>query len=61
METNLKEYAAIALSLSTYEERVALHQAELDLKRAKTIEKLRALGISDDEIKALTGGTNGNI
>lgn len=54
METNLKEYAVIALSLSTYEERVRLRKAELELKRAQTIEKLKALGISEEEIAALT-------
>ena len=56
MDTNAKEYAAIALSLSTYEERVRLRKAELELKRAQTIEKLRGLGISDEEITVLTGG-----
>jgi hypothetical protein len=54
METNLKEYAAIELSLSTYEERVRLRKAELALKRAQTIEKLKSLGISEEEIAALT-------
>ena len=56
MDTNAQEYAAIALSLSTYEERVRLRKAELELKRAQTIEKLRGLGISDEEITVLTGG-----
>ena len=56
MDTNSQEYAAIALSLSTYEERVRLRKAELELKRAQTIEKLRGLGISDEEITVLTGG-----
>ena len=56
MDTNAQEYAAIALSLSTYEERVRLRKAELELKRAQTIEKLKALGISDEEIAVLVGG-----
>lgn len=54
METNLKEYAAIELSLSTYEERVRLRTAELALKRAQTIERLKSFGISEEEIAALT-------
>jgi hypothetical protein len=54
METNIKEYAAIALSFSTYEERVRLHRAELDLKRQQTIEKLKALGATDDDILTLS-------
>ena len=53
METNIKEYAPIAMSLSTYEARVKLHQAELALKRQQTIEKLRALGATEDDIAAL--------
>ena len=53
METNIKEYAPIAMSLSTYEERVRLHQAELALKRQQTIEKLKALGASDEDIASL--------
>ena len=56
MDTNAKEYAAIALSLSTYEERVRLRKAELELKRAQTIEKLKSLGISDEEIAVIAGG-----
>lgn len=54
METNAKEYAAIAMSLSTYEERVRLRKAELALKKAQTIEKLKSLGISEEEIAVLT-------
>ena len=54
METSIKEYSAIALSLSTYEERVRLHKAELDLKRQQTIEKLRALGATDDDLLTLS-------
>lgn len=54
METNALEYAAIAMSLNTYEERVRLRKAELELKRAQTIEKLKGLGISEEEIAALT-------
>lgn len=57
METNIKEYAPIALSLETYEQRVALHQAELALKRAKIIEKLKALGLSEEEANLLFGGS----
>jgi hypothetical protein len=53
MANNIKEYAAIAMSLSTYEERVRLHQAELELKRQQTIEKLKALGATDDDLAAL--------
>lgn len=53
MKTNAKEYAEIALSLGTYEERVRLHQAELALKKQRIIEKLRSLGITDEEIGVL--------
>jgi hypothetical protein len=54
MDSNTLEYAAIAMSLSTYEERVRLRKAELALKRAQTIAKLKSLGISEEEIAALT-------
>lgn len=54
MEINTQEYAAIALRLDTYEERVRLRKAELDLRKAQTIEKLKSLGISEEEIAALT-------
>ena len=53
METNIKEYAPIHMSLSTYEERVKLHQAELALKRQQALQKLLGLGITEDELKAL--------
>ena len=54
MESNIKEYAEIALSLGTYEERVRLHQAELALKKQQIIEKLKALGLTEDEIGVLS-------
>ena len=54
MESNVKEYAEIALSLGTYEERVRLHQAELALKKQQIIEKLKELGLTDDEIGVLS-------
>jgi DNA-binding transcriptional MerR regulator len=54
MESNIKEYAEIALSLGTYEERVRLYQAELALKKQQIIEKLKALGLTEDEIGALS-------
>ena len=57
METNIKEYAAIALSLSTYEERVKLHQAEVALKRAEAIKRLLDLGVSEEDIAAIEGGS----
>jgi hypothetical protein len=56
METNIKEYAAIALSLSTYEERVKLHQAEVALKRAEVIKHLLDIGVSEADIAAIEGG-----
>ena len=49
----LAEYQAIEASFSTYEERVKLHQAELALKRQQTIEKIKALGATDEDIAAL--------
>jgi hypothetical protein len=57
METNIKEYAAIALSLSTYEERVKLHQAEVALKRAEAIKRLLDLGVSEEDIAAIERGS----
>jgi hypothetical protein len=54
METNIKEYAEIAMSLGTYEERVRLHQAELALKKQQIIEKLRAFGLTEEEIGVLS-------
>ena len=53
METNIKEYAPIHMSLSTYEERVKKHQAELELKRQQAIQKLQELGLTVDQLKAL--------
>ena len=53
METNIKEYIPIAISLSTYENRVRLYQAELDLERQQTIEKLKALGATDEDLAVL--------
>ena len=54
MESNIKEYAEIALSLGTYEERVRLHQAELALKKQQIIEKLLGLGLTEEEIGVLS-------
>lgn len=54
MFTNAQEYAEIAMSLGTYEERVRLHQAELALKKQQIIEKLLALGLTEEEIGVLS-------
>lgn len=42
------------LSLETYERRAAFHKAELELKKQITIEKLIAMGVSEEEINSLT-------
>jgi hypothetical protein len=52
-ESNIKEYAAIHVSLSTYEERVRLHQAELELAKQKALQRLVELGITSEELTAL--------
>ena len=54
METNIHEYAHVALSLSTYEEKVRLRKAELEFKRQQTAEKLKALGATDDDLLTLS-------
>ena len=43
----------VVLRLETYEERVALRQAELQLKQAETIAKMKAMGFTDEEIEVL--------
>lgn len=53
MDTNLMEYAAIEASLSTYEERVRLRQAELALAREKAKQKLMGLGMTAEELQVL--------
>lgn len=53
MDTNIAEYAAIHMSLSTYEERVRLRQAELELKRQQALQKLQDLGLTPEELQAL--------
>jgi hypothetical protein len=53
MESNIKEYAPILESLSTYEARVKLHQAEVELAKRQAEEKLLSLGLTVDELKAL--------
>jgi hypothetical protein len=53
LETNIKEYAPIHMSLSTYEERVKVHQALVDLKRQQALQHLQDLGLSVEELKAL--------
>jgi phage baseplate assembly protein W len=52
-ESNIKEYAAIYASLSTYEERVRLRQAELALAKEKARQKLEALGLASEDLTAL--------
>ena len=44
----------VVLRLETYEERVALHAAKLELKQQETIQKMKALGFTDEEIAALS-------
>lgn len=46
--------AKVVYSLETYEERVAAAQAELELKQQQTIEKMRGLGFTEEEIAAVT-------
>ena len=50
----MNDLPKVVLRLETYEERVALHAAKLELKQQETIQKMKALGFTDEEIAALT-------
>ena len=49
----MNDLPKVVLSLETYEERVALHAARLELKRQETIKKMQQLGFTEAEIQSL--------
>ena len=50
---NLAEYTAIEASLGSYEQRVKDHQAKVAAAKASAGAKLKALGLTVDELQAL--------
>ena len=50
---NLAEYTAIEASLGSYEQRVKDHQAKVAAAKASAEAKLKALGLTVDELQAL--------
>ena len=50
---NLAEYTAIETSLGSYEQRVKDHQAKVAAAKASAEAKLKALGLTVDELQAL--------
>jgi hypothetical protein len=50
---NLAEYTAIEASLGSYEKRKAKHQAKVAAAKASAEAKLKALGLTVDELQAL--------
>ena len=50
---NLAEYTAIEASLGSYEERVKDHKAKVAAAKASAEAKLKALGLTVDELQAL--------
>ena len=54
MNITNEELADIVLRLETYEERVVLARAELALRQAKVIKKMKSDGYTNNEIQALS-------
>lgn len=52
-ETNISEYLTIEAQLSSFEARAKEHQEHLAAERASAEAKLKALGLTVDELKAL--------
>ena len=50
----MSNLAKVVYSLETYEQRVATAQAELELKKQQTIQKMVDLGFTEEEIDAAT-------